>query len=225
MTTMSTVPENLLQEQIDTYKSTRVQKVAADIRQTMQADTEALVASGIAAQALQIGQVAPDFTLPDATGKTVTLSQLVTQQPVVLTFYRGGWCPYCNLQLRAYQQVLPQIEALGGTLVAVSPQKPDQSLTTAEKNDLAFIVLSDVGNQIAREYGLVFALSEQLRPIYSSRGLDIPAYNGDDTWELPMPGLFIIDQQQIVRFASVDADYTNRVEPAEVLRQLEAVVG
>ena len=183
---------------------------------TFDREIEALVRSGIAASGLRAGVLAPDFTLPNVDGRPVTLYALLAQGPVVLTFYRGEWCPYCNLQLRAYQAGLPQIRELGARLVAVSPQTPDNSLTTAEKKGLTFPVLSDAGNAVARRYGLVFSLSQTLRAVSA----DLPAYNGDDSWELPMPGTFVIAPDGTVQLAFVDVDWTRRLEPAAILDAL-----
>ncbi|GHO82548.1 peroxiredoxin-like family protein [Dictyobacter formicarum] len=195
-------------------------KAPADVRARMQHETEQLIRSGIAEQSLAVGETAPDFSLPNARGTTTTLSTLLAQGPVVLTFYRGEWCPYCNLTLHAYQRFLPQLQALGANLIAVSPQTPDHSLSTAEKWHLDFEVVSDVGNTVARAYGLVFSLSQELRAIYTKRGNDLAAYNGDDSWELPMAGTFVIAQDGTIRVAFVDADHTHRLEPAAILDAL-----
>ena len=191
-------------------------QLPAEVLATFGREIEALARSGIAASGLREGTLAPDFTLPDVHGRAVTLSALLGQGPVVLTFYRGEWCPYCNLQLRAYETILPQIRELGVSLVAVSPQTPDQSLTTTEQKGLTFPVLSDAGNEVARRYGLVFSLSETLR----AGSADLPAYNGDDSWELPMPGTFVIAPDGTVQLAFVDADWTRRLEPAAILDAL-----
>ena len=184
-----------------------------------------LIESGAAELALKEGEQAPDFTLPDVLGNAVTLSYLLRQGPVVVTFYRGAWCPFCNMELHAYQQVLPQIQALGTSLVAISPQTPDQSLSLAEKQALTFTVLSDVGNQVARQFKLVFTIPEHLRAPHLRNGSNIPAYNGDDSWELPMPGTFIIDQSGTVRLAHVDPNYTHRLDPSIVIDQLKKLRG
>lgn len=131
-----------------------------------------------------------------------------------------GWCPYCNIELRALQAALPEISAHEATLVAVSPETPDQSLSTAEKNSLEFSVLSDLGNRVAREYGLVFTLPESLRPVYADFGIDIPTRNGDDSFDLPVPATYVIDQNGNVRFAFVNADYRQRAEPSDILSSL-----
>jgi peroxiredoxin len=127
--------------------------------------------------------------------------------------------------LRAYQQILPEIEVLGATLVAVSPQTSDNTLSTAEKNELKFPVLSDVGNKVAQQFGLVFTVPEHLWPIYKRLGNDLPAYNGDESWELPMPGTFVVARDGTIRLAFVDADFTRRLDPAEILRSLRELSG
>ncbi len=130
-------------------------------------------------RAIKQGDEAPEFELPNANGKTVALSSLLSAGPVVLTFYRGGWCPYCNLQLRAYQRILPELAALGAQIVAISPEPPDTSLTTAEKNALEFEVLSDVTSKAARDYRLLYELSDELRDAYIGMGKDLSALNAD----------------------------------------------
>lgn len=194
-----------------------------DIKATMDRATEELVDSGLVNRSLAVGATVPNFTLPDATGQEVELASLLENGPVILSFYRGGWCPYCNMELRGLQQALPQIRELGATLVAVSPETPDNSLTTAEKNDLSFPVLSDAGNAIAREFGLVFTVPEDLRPIYATLGLDIPAYNGDDTFELPVPATYVIEPSGRVAYAFANADYTQRLDPAAILSALRGL--
>ena len=212
-----------LREQIEAFQKQMAGRRSPEVAAAFAESIAALHASGIAERALKVGDRAPDFTLPNALGSPVTLSRLLEQGPAVVTFYRGDWCPYCNLQLRAYQAILPRIRAAGATLVAISPQTPDKSLTTAEKKGLAFPVLSDVGNAIARRYGLVFALAEALRPLYTRIGSDLPTFNGDESWELPIPGTFIVAQDGAVRLAYVDVDHTHRLEPEDLLAGLRAV--
>ncbi|MDA8044228.1 MAG: peroxiredoxin-like family protein [Actinomycetota bacterium] len=189
----------------------------------MDAATAALEASGLAQRSLAVGAIAPDFALPDPTGRRVALTSLLAEGPVVLSFYRGGWCPYCSTQLRALQTRLADISEAGGRLVAVSPQTPDHSLSTAEKLELAFPVLSDVGNTVARTYGLVFSLPEDLRDVYSGFGLDLPAANGDDTFELPLPATFVVGTDAKVAWRFVDSDYTRRAEPDDVIDALRSL--
>jgi len=174
-------------------------------------------------QALAVGDEAPDFTLPDAHGHPVALAEALRQGPAILVFYRGGWCPYCNIQLRAYQRALPEISALGGRLIAISPQLPDGSLSTAEKNQLDFDVLSDLGNIVARAFGLVYALPEELREAMRSNGKALPGINGDESWELPLPAVYVVDRTRHIALARVEIDYRNRLEPAEIIASLSAL--
>lgn len=214
-----------LKDDLVNFSKSAAERIPAEIRKAFADGIAKLKAAGVGRGAPKPGDKAPDFALPDATGKTVSFQELRGDGPVVLSFYRGEWCPYCNLELRALQTALPEIEALGAQVVAVSPQTPDHSLSATEKNDLTFKVLSDAGNRVARAYGLVFKLSEELRPIYQKFGIDLPAYNGDDSFELPVPATFVIGRDGRVLHAHVDADYTTRLDPEDivaVLRQAKA---
>lgn len=211
-----------LKEQLDEMK----QKIASNVPEAaamFDADTAELVKQGVGTGEPQPGEAAPDFELPDQLGRSVKLSELCAKGPVVISFYRGGWCPYCNLELRALQMCLPQIEELGASLVAISPQLPDESMSTAEKNELSFPVLSDVGNEIASQYGLVFELTEALRPLYKDFGIDLPTVNGSDSFELPVPGTFIVDSGGVIRLREATADYKQRAEPAELVKALQTL--
>lgn len=194
-----------------------------EIRTAMLRADQALAASGIGDRALKGGDRAPNFAAHDVDGRLTRLSELLASGPVVLSFYRGGWCPYCNLELRALQAALPDIKRLGATLVAVSPQTPDESLSTAEKNALAFPVLSDVGSQAAKLFGIAFDLADELRPIYARFGHGLPDKNGDDSWVLPIPATFVIDRDGAVAFAFADTDYRNRLEPSDIIAVLETL--
>ena len=174
-------------------------------------------------QALQVGESAPDFELPDIDGTPMMLSHALRSGPVVLTFYRGAWCPYCNIQLRAYQAILPVIVRLKARLIAVSPQKPDYSEKTANDNALGFAVLSDVGNVAARRFGLVYSLPLELRAALRANNKALPDMNGDETWELPVPATFVIAPRGAVALAHVDVDYRKRLEPASILKALTAL--
>lgn len=210
-----------LQARLDTLRAEFEKSAPADRIRVFNEGVEAVAAMGVMESALRAGAQAPDFTLTDAHTQPVTLSDLLRSGPVVLTWYRGGWCPYCNIQLRAYQEILPEINALGARLVAISPELPDNSLTTTEKNNLQFSVLSDPGNTIARRYGLAYRLPDSLIEAFKGR-LDLPALNGDQSWELPLAVTYIINQDRTVRRAFIDADYRRRAEPAEILDALRA---
>ncbi len=196
-------------------------KIPSEKLAVMEQATANLASSGIVDRSLKAGDRMEDFSLPNALGKTIAIAPILARGPVVISFYRGGWCPYCNLELRALQQALPEMKALGAQLVTISPQTPDNSLSTAEKNELTFEVLSDVGNHVARKFGLVYQLP--LRPIYASFGVDLPAYNGDDTFELPIAATYVIAPDRTIIHAFVDADYTKRQDPAKIVEVLKTM--
>jgi peroxiredoxin len=212
-----------LKSSIDTFMQGVAKHAPPEVLTGLGVEIKKLAESGIARQALQVGAEAPDFTLPDAHGKPVSLSALRARGPVVVTFYRGSWCPFCDLQLRAYQGALGAIRDLGAELVAISPQTPDYARSDVEKKELTFPVLTDEGNRVAREFKLVFTLSDTLRTLQTHFGSVLPKFNGDDSWELPMPGTFVIDRHGVVWFASVDPNWMVRVEPAAILAALRAV--
>jgi len=200
------------------------QQAPAEVFAAIEAANAKLEISGIAGRALKAGDRIPDFDLPDATGKVVRSGELLAAGPLVISFYRGSWCPYCSLELKTLQQNLSEFRARGATLVAISPQTPDESLTTKQKNELAFPVLSDAGRKVARKFGLVFTLDETLKPIFKAFGIDLLAHNGVDTWELPIPATYVVAKSGKIVSACVDVDYRNRAEPAEILKWLEKAV-
>lgn len=214
---------NSLQAELDARAQASAALVPADVRDDMDQALRDLEASGLAARAITTGDTAPAFELPDATGASIRLGDLLADGPVVLTWYRGGWCPYCNLQLRAYQEILPQVRERGGRLVAITPETPDQSLSTTEKNNLEFTVLSDAGNQVAASYGLVFTLPDNLVERYRGFGIDLEQSNGDDSWTLPLAATYVIDSEGTVVWAFVEADYRKRAEPGAILAALDAL--
>ncbi|PVH80031.1 redoxin domain-containing protein [Cadophora sp. DSE1049] len=162
---------------------------------------------------VQIGSILPQFTLPDATGIEIKSASLLAKGPLLITFYRGSWCPFCNLALRAFQTILPQIEAKGVTFIAISPELPDISLSTKEKHELEFTVLSDVGNRCAKELGIVYQQPEELRGIFEGLGNDLRKRNGDDSFAVPVPMTILVDGGGVVRKVHVEADYFVRLDP------------
>ncbi|MET7695345.1 peroxiredoxin-like family protein [Streptomyces sp. NPDC005483] len=209
-----------LNAELRTFYEARQQQIPADIRQIMQRAGQELADSGQADRALAVGAKAPRFSLPSATGQTLALDDLLTDGPVVLTFYRGAWCPYCNIALRSLQQHHEAISARGARLVAVSPQIPDESLTLAEKHELAFDILSDIGSETAKQYGLAFDLPDDLATVYDKLGFDLQRVNDGHPRTLPLPATYVIDRDGTIRWAFVNTDYTTRAEPADILDAL-----
>nr|WP_306511316.1 redoxin domain-containing protein [Streptomyces sp. HG99] len=203
----------------------RQQEIPAEIREIMNRAGQELAESGQADRALNVGAQAPRFSLPSAGGPTVTLDGLLAEGPVVLTFYRGAWCPYCNIALRALQQHHHDITARGARLVAVSPQVPDGSLSLSYKHELAFDVLSDLGSDTARQYGLAFDLPDDLAAVYDKLGFDLQHVNAGHPRTLPLPATYVIDRDATIRWAFVSTDYTTRAEPADILAALDSLGG
>lgn len=212
-----------LEQELAAFKAESARHSPPGRAELYAAKIEELRATFAFERAIGVGDTAPEFSLPDAHGNEAALADLLRRGPLVLTFYRGAWCPYCNIQLRAYQAVLPRIAELGAGLAAVSPQLPDGSLTTAEKNALSFAVLSDAGNAVARGYGLVYSLPEELRAALRSNGKALPGINGDDSWELPVPATYVIGTDRRVVLAHLDVDYRKRLEPERILEALAAL--
>jgi peroxiredoxin len=209
-----------LKEQLAEYRAGWFKRVPAE-RQAIMERHIAELRNGIAKTAMKKGDRVPAIVLGNAKGKTVDVGALLKNGPVIVTFYRGGWCPYCNLELRAFQQVLPDIKAAGASLVAISPEKPDDTLSTAEKNALTFEVFSDVGQKVGRAFGLVYEFSEELKSAYKGFGLDIPAKNGAlGEWALPISATFVIDRDRTIIYAHTDADYRDRADPRDILEVL-----
>src|SRR5271155_3630157 len=206
------------------YKA-KVQERLGEKFSVITGDMDRVRAAGIIDAALRVGQSAPDFTLPDAFGNPVSLSALLARGPVVISFYRGEWCPFCNIELRALQQALPTIKQLGATLVAISPEMPEHAIVAAEKHKLTFPVLTDFGNKVARQFGIVFQIGQELKEF--SRNVfknDIALRNGEDSYELPVPATYVLDTSSVIRFAQVDVDYmVGRAEPGEVISTLKAI--
>lgn len=176
--------------------------------------------SGVLDSALKVGDKAHNFTLKNALNESVTLYNELKNGPVVLTWYRGGWCPYCNITLHALQEKLPEFKKEGATLLALTPELPDNSLSTSEKNNLEFTVLSDLENTIGKAYGVVYTLTDDVATIYNA-GFGLNKVNGDISNTLPLAATYVIDTNGIITYAFLDADYTQRAEPSEILSALK----
>ena len=173
--------------------------------------------------AIKVGATLPAFCLSDAVGKEVKSADLLAQGPLLINFYRGEWCPFCNLALASMQKHVDTFKAKGVTLVAISPELPNQSLTTTQKHDLQFPVLSDVGNKFARQLGIVFQQPDTLRPVFEHFGNDLKTRNGDDSFEIPLPATLLVDEKGVVRNAYIETDYSKRLEPSTALEWIDAL--
>ncbi|NVZ53171.1 AhpC/TSA family protein [Pseudomonas sp. B6002] len=189
----------------------------AHIHPIMERATAELIASGAAQRALKVGDKAPLFSLKNADGELVSSAQLLAKGPLVLTFYRGVWCPYCNMELEALQAFLPTLKATGAQLVAVSPQTAANSRKSTRITELEFPILSDPHNDVAAAFGLRFELPDYLIELYKGFGNNLPLINDDPSWTLPMPARYVIGQDGVIRYAEVNPDYTQRPEPSDML--------
>jgi peroxiredoxin len=211
-----------LSQQLDEFLAGWKQRVPPERQAVMERHIAHLKVTGLGQNAKQVGDRAPAIVLPDALGKSFDVAPLLAKGPVIVTFYRGGWCPYCNLELKAYQDVLPRIGAAGASLVAISPEKPDDTLSTTEKNALTFPVLSDVGQKVGKAFGLVYEFTDELRSAYDGFKLDIPSKNGaPGEWSLPISATYVIGPDGVILFADTGVDYRRRTDPLDVLAVLE----
>jgi peroxiredoxin len=198
----------------------------AEVVAALAADQTALATAGVPADAVAVGDTIAPFALPDASGQTRTLDELTAQGPAVIVFYRGGWCPYCNVTLRTYErELLPQLEPFSARLVAISPETPDASLTTQERDELTYTVLSDAGAELATALGITWEPSEPGLAAQRQLGVDIRSTRADQGTVLPMPTVLIVDRDHIARFVDVHPVYTDRTEVADILNALSRLQG
>tara|TARA_R110000868_G_scaffold296349_4_gene556605 strand:- start:11732 stop:12397 length:666 start_codon:yes stop_codon:yes gene_type:complete len=188
-------------------------KAPPQAKSVMQEATQKLQASGLAKKAVIRGKKAPDFNLESFKGGNFRLKDALKKGPVVVTFYRGGWCPYCNLQLKAYEARYQDFIKAGATIIAISPELPENAKATADANKVSFNLLYDKDNKVAKRFGLVFDVGEDLQKIYKSFGIDLDKSQGNDKWQLPLAATYVIAKDSTVVYSFVEADYTKRAEP------------
>ena len=215
-----------LQDRLDAFKADfengkLSMKPTPQVLDVMHRATAELVASGQALNAKKAGDKAPEFTLKDPDGIPVSSAALLEKGPLVVSFYRGVWCPYCNMDLQALQAAVPDIEARGAKLVAISPQTAPNSRKSQRDNKLTFPILSDDKSRVAAAFGLRFSLPDYLVELYKGFKNDLPAFNDDPAWVLPMPARFVIGSSGIIAYAEVNPDYTQRPDPSELLPVLD----
>ena len=211
-----------LQEKLDALKFEFETKIApAPVVQALHRAVDELVHSGAAGRALKAGDRAPDFALPDPEGRVVSSSELLAKGPLVVTFYRGVWCPYCSLDLKSLEAARPELEARGATLVAISQQTAPNSRKSQRENGLGFPILSDKGGLVVSAFGLRWQVPAYLVPIHKQVGADLSLFNGEDSWTLPMPARYVIGQDGVIAYAEVNPDYTRRPEPYDMFAVLD----
>lgn len=203
-------------------KDAIVKYVPADVQAVHARAVAGLKAQGLAANALKVGDISPAFELLDHNGKLASSGQLLGKGRLVLLFIRGRWCPFCVGQMEAMSCIAAEIEAAGASLVAVSPQTEKQAFFMHDQHKLAFPLLVDAHNQLARGFGLVYRVPEEQQWLYRSTFVSLPFANGDDSWELPIPATFVINRDSSILFASANEDYTDRPEPLEILSVVES---
>jgi peroxiredoxin len=215
-----------LQDRLDAFKADFVSgklpfKPSQERLATMKRATDELIDSGQAQRAKKAGDTAPEFTLLDPDGKQVRSRDLLAKGPLVISFYRGVWCPYCNLELQALQQALPDITARGASLVAISPQTAPNNRKSQRDNKLDFPILGDVRSEVANAFGIRFALPSDLIEVYAGFGNDLTKVNDDPAWVLPMPARYVIGIDGVIAYSEVNSDYTRRPDPSELLPVLD----
>ena len=215
-----------LQDRLDAFKADFVSgklsfKPTQERLDAMRRATDELIGSGQAQRAKKAGDPMPEFTLLDPDGKPVSSRELLARGPLVISFYRGVWCPYCNLELKALQEALPEIAARGASLVAISPQTAANSRKSQRDNKLEFPILSDVKSEVANAFGIRFALPDYLAETYKGFGNDLAVVNDDPAWVLPMPARYVIGSDGIIAYSEVNPDYTQRPDPSELLPVLD----
>ncbi len=207
-----------LQEKLDAFKSHFETKVAPPaVVALFHKTTDELIATGQAERSLKVGEIAPTFTLKTADGEVVSSTAMLASGPLVVTFYRGVWCPYCNIDLQSIEEVAEEIRSLGATLVSVSMQTATHSLKSQRQNKLSYPILVDEGGKTADEFGIRFRLQDELIDAYRGFDVDLPVINGEPSWTLPMPARYVIAQDGTIAYAEVSPDYTKRPDPSELL--------
>ena len=218
-----------LQAKLDAFKANfeagkPPHNVSLSVIETMHRATAELKASGQAKRALKAGDKAPEFTLGNQAGEEISSAELLAKGPLVVSFYRGVWCPYCNLELQALEAALPEFQKLGATLVAISPQTAANSRKSVRQIGLSFPILSDVKGRVGEAFGLKFRLPDYLIELYKQRTIDLPTFNNDPDWTLPMPGRYVVGQDGTILYSEVNPDYTRRPEPEDMLPVLRQAI-
>jgi peroxiredoxin len=211
-----------LSEDLDRFVKEFIDTAPDNVQSDFNQGVEEVRSSGILEKAINVGDTAPEFNLVNAIGKYISLYEQLEKGPVVLVWYRGGWCPYCNLQLQHIQMNLPEIQQAGGQVIAISPELPDKTMTTKERHMLEFQVLSDTNNKVADRYKLAYTVPDYVVDHYDLSS-KLNAHNGDDENRLPLAVTYVIAKSGVVEYAFLDADYKSRATPEEIITVLNSL--
>jgi peroxiredoxin len=214
-------PDGPVRKELKEFVEKSAKSTPKETQRIYEEGIDAIRRSGVLDTALKVGDTAPDFQLPDTLGKTIKLSDLIATGPVVVVWYRGGWCPYCNIALRGFHKALSEIQAAGGRLVAISPEVPQSAMNTMQKNQLGFPVLSDHDNTVAHAFGITYRVPSAVVETLRRSGRDLAHINGSDSGELPLAVTYVIGRDRVIRYAFVESNYRKRSEPADVIAALK----
>ncbi|REC76037.1 AhpC/TSA family protein [Chryseobacterium elymi] len=211
---------NILAKQIDELNHTLSSRLPNEVLQAFEKSIEELKTRNLEEGSLKVGDKMPEFSLPNTMGQMISSGEILKKEKMILAFYRGNWCPYCNLELRSLQQTLSRIKNENAFLAAVSPQTLYHSRTTAEKNNLGFNVLTDADNTFAKKLGIVFQLPDFILPYYQSLGIELTDFNNNEENTLPIPAVFVVDRNGYIIFRFLDVNYMNRLDIEELIKVL-----
>lgn len=212
-----------LGDKLDAYWRDSARRLGPEVAQLFDTFVQNLAAGGMLDSCLKVGDRIPDFMLPSADGRLVASAELLERGPLVISFFRGDWCPYCSLELQALQEALPQIEALGATLVAVTPDTGAALASDQRSRALSYCVLSDADNGVGLQFGVVYRVPDAIRQLYLGFGLDLGTRHGNSGWFLPIPATYIVDRDGVIRAAALEVDFRRRMEPAAIIAALRAI--
>jgi peroxiredoxin len=210
-----------LSQKLQLYREESFSKKTEEDKTIMIETAENLLKLEIEKKALKEGDKIPEFHLKNAVGETIKIYDVLSKGPVIINFYRGAWCPYCNLEIAAYQEILPEINKRGAQLVAISPEVPDITMTLKEKHALEFEILSDTNNLVAKQFGLVFQLEDKLIALYKKMGIDLVKSQENVNNELPIPATYVVNTDGVIKLAYLNSDYTKRLEPMDAVAALD----
>ena len=211
---------NELAKQIEQFNNELATQVPQEVLEAFGKSIEDLQKKNIEEKSIKLGEIMPEFLLPNVKNEIINSNEILKNGKMIIAFYRGSWCPYCNLELKMLQDHLPKIKDKNATLVAISPQSPDNSLTVVEKHNLTFEVLTDTDNLFAKQLGISFELQDFVLPYYQALGIDLMHFNKNNDNSLPVPAVFVIDQNGKIIYKFVDANYMNRIDIDELLQTL-----